>query len=319
MLTISKGTTFRILLICAPLVFLVAALGMMHKKEPFYTWFYSFAWWSYILFIESFLFSRGHRSLLFTNTTRFLLLLPLSVTIWLVFEAFNFRLQNWHYLYLPPQRGLRWLGYIIAYATVLPAIFSTTNLLDVLGVFRSPREVALGHDRMKDGLVWLGIAMLILAILFPKVFFPLVWVGFIFALEPFNYRNGADSLLRDHEKGSARMLYLLLLSGFLCGILWECWNFWAGSKWSYTIPYLGFLRVFEMPILGFLGFPFFAVECYVMVNTFFLLLNRMLQKGDLKTQLAVGLLIGTMAFLFDILVFLGIDAFTVVSFQTVTQ
>jgi len=317
MLTISKGTASRLLLISAPLVLLVAALGMLHKKEPFYTWFYSFAWWSYILFIESFLFSRGHRSLLFTNPTRFLLLLPLSVTIWLVFEVFNFRLQNWYYLCLPPQRGLRWLGYTIAYATVLPAIFSTANLLDIFGVFRSTREVALRPHRMKDGLVWLGIAMLILPILFPKAFFPLVWLGFIFALEPFNYRRGANSLLRDLEKGSPRMLYLLLLSGFLCGILWECWNFWAGSKWSYTIPFLGFLSVFEMPILGFLGFPFFAVECYVIANTFFLLLNCMLRKGDLKTEISVWVLMGIMAFLFNILVFLGIDAFTVVSFQTV--
>jgi len=78
--------------------------------------------------------------------------------------------------------------------------------------------------------------MLVLPILFPKIFFPLVWLAFIFLLEPFNYRSGADSILPDLEKGSGRNLYLLLLSGLLCGILWECWNFWAGSKWLYTIP-----------------------------------------------------------------------------------
>ena len=210
---------------------------------------------------------------------------------------------------------MAWVYHCVCNCT--PAILSTANLLHILGVFRSTREVALRFHRMKDGLVWLGIVMLILPILFPKAFFPLVWLGFIFALEPCNYRSGADSLLRDFEEGSVRMLYLLLLSGFLCGILWECWNFWAGSKWSYTIPYLGFLRVFEMPILGFLGFPFFAVECYVMVNTSFFLLNHMLPKADLKTQITVWVLTGIMAFVFDILVFLGIDAFTVVSFQTV--
>jgi hypothetical protein len=316
MLTISKGTAARFLLMWSPIVFLSAAVGMTQKREPFYTWFYSFAWWSYILFVESYLFSRGCRSLLFTNPTRFLLLLPLSVTIWLVFEAFNFRLQNWHYLCLPPQRGLRWLGYTVAYATVLPAIFATTNLLDFLGVFRGTKETALRPHRLKDGMVCLGTAMLMLPILAPKVFFPLIWLGFILALEPFNYRSGADSLLRDLEKGSPRKLFLLLLSGFLCGILWECWNFWAGSKWVYTIPHLGFLKVFEMPVLGFLGFPFFAVECYVMVNTFFLLLNRMFPKGGLKTQIAVCILTGVMALILDVLVFLGIDAFTVVSFQT---
>jgi hypothetical protein len=292
---------------------------MTQKREPFYTWFYSFAWWSYIIFGESFLFSRGYRSLLFVKPSKFLTLLPLSVTIWLVFEAMNFRLQNWHYLYLPSDRTLRWLGYAIAYATVLPAIFSTANLLDFLGFFRSTKGTTLQLNGRKHWLAWLGIAMLLLPMLFPKAFFPLVWLGFIFASEPFNYRHGAHSLLRDLEMGSVRMLCLLLLSGFLCGILWECWNFWAGSKWSYTIPYLGFLRVFEMPVLGFLGFPFFAVECYVMVNTFYLLLNGIVQRRDVKTRTAFRFLVLIMALSFDILVFLGIDAFTVVSLQTASR
>jgi hypothetical protein len=303
-------------MIFAPLVFLAATFGMIHQREPFYTWFYTFAWWSYIMFSESFLYSRGHRSVLFMQPSRFLALLPLSVTIWLVFEAMNFRLQNWHYVCLPSDRTLRWFGYTIAYATVLPAIFTTKNLLDSLGLFRNTKRTTLLINERKQWLAWLGIAMLLLPLLFPRVFFPLVWLGFIFAFEPFNYRYGADSLLRELESGSVRMLHLLLLSGFLCGILWECWNFWAGSKWSYTIPYLGFLKVFEMPVLGFLGFPFFALECYVLVNTSCLLLNGILQGRHMKLRIAFRVLIFIMALSFDILVFLGIDAFTVVSFQT---
>ena len=56
----------------------------------------------------------------------------------------------------------------------------------------------------------------------------------------------------------------LLLSGLICGILWEFWNFWAGAKWVYSIPYLNGFRVFEMPLAGFLGFPPFALICYLM-------------------------------------------------------
>jgi hypothetical protein len=134
-------------------------------------------------------------------------------------------------------------------------------------------------------------------------------------LEPFNTRSGAGSILRDLEKGSGRNLYLLLLSGLLCGILWECWNFWAGSKWLYTIPYVGFLKIFEMPILGFFGFPPFAVACSVMVSTCFHLADRIRQPSDSRTGALIWILIGAAVVIFDVLVYIGIDSFSVISFS----
>jgi hypothetical protein len=117
------------------------------------------------------------------------------------------------------------------------------------------------------------------------------------------------------QKGSGRNLYLLLLSGLLCGILWECWNFWAGSKWLYTIPYLGFLKIFEMPILGFFGFPPFAVACYVMVNTCFHLADRIRQPADSRTGALIWIPIGAAVVIFDVLVYIVIDSFSVISFS----
>ena len=32
------------------------------------------------------------------------------------------------------------------------------------------------------------------------------------------------------------------------------------------MPYLGSLKLFEMPVLGYLGFPPFALECYAMYH-----------------------------------------------------
>jgi hypothetical protein len=36
----------------------------------------------------------------------------------------------------------------------------------------------------------------------------------------------------------------------------------AGTRWSYTVPFAGHLKVFEMPVLGYLGFAPFALECF---------------------------------------------------------
>jgi hypothetical protein len=58
----------------------------------------------------------------------------------------------------------------------------------------------------------------------------------------------------------------LLVAGAACGVLWEFWNYWATTRWTYTVPYVGHLKVFEMPVLGYLGFPPFALECYAMFH-----------------------------------------------------
>jgi hypothetical protein len=88
-----------------------------------------------------------------------------------------------------------------------------------------------------------------------------VWLGFIFLLEPINRWMRADSLL---PNGNLRRVRNLLLSGLLCGGLWEFWNYWAGAKWHYTVPILEHVKLFEMPLPGYLGFPPFALECFVM-------------------------------------------------------
>jgi len=312
----SSGTVNRCLMIGTLLFFFLATCAMLQQREPFYTWFYSFAWWSYIIFVESFLRARGFSSRLSANPSRFLLLLPLSITLWLLFEAYNFRLQNWHYVDLPSWRGLRWFGFALAYATVLPALFATRNLLDYLGWFRDFRLKPIRLHRSLRLFQLTGAGMLLLPLLLPTIFFPLVWLGFIFLLDPLNYRGGAESILRDLEQGAPRNLCLLLLSGLLCGGFWECWNFWAGAKWIYTVPHLGFFKIFEMPLLGFLGFPPFAVECYVLVNTFFLVLTRIQQEVSYRGQFATYLLLGLGTVSFAAIVFLGIDAFTVVSFRS---
>jgi hypothetical protein len=47
-------------------------------------------------------------------------------------------------------------------------------------------------------------------------------------------------------------------------VLWEFWNYWAGAKWHYTVPIMENLKIFEMPVPGYLGFPAFALECFTM-------------------------------------------------------
>ena len=91
-----------------------------------------------------------------------------------------------------------------------------------------------------------------------------VWLGFIFLLDPINARRGGESLWIDVRAGNDRRLANLALSGLLCGVLWEFWNFWSRAKWHYTVPIMERWKIFEMPLPGYFGFPPFALECFTM-------------------------------------------------------
>jgi len=295
----------------------------LEKVEPFYRWFYCFAWWSYILAIDGVIFYRKGNSLILNRTKEFLLLIPWSVLIWLIFEAANLSLQNWYYITLPVSTVERWLGYAVAYGTVLPGLFETTELLEAFGLFRHSRSRKIAPSTAAHVvLMILGIFCLASSVLSPYYFFPLIWVGFIFLLEPINYLWGGRSLLRDLEQGNPKKIYILLLGGLLCGLLWELWNFWAYSKWVYTVPFFEEAKGFEMPCLGFLGFPPFAIECYVTYN--FISLYRF-KRGweessypvslEKKTRRVTAILATLFIISFSILIFQAIDLHTVDSYE----
>jgi hypothetical protein len=251
-------------------------------------------------------------------------MIPWSLFIWLIFEAANLSLENWYYINLPHAAVERWLGYAIAYGTVLPGIFETTELLETLGLFKNlkmRRTVFTGEGHFILSL--LGMLWLLSSINIPEYFFPLIWVGFILLLDPINYRFKGRSLLRDLEVGNLREIALLLFAGLICGSLWEFWNFWAHSKWIYTVPFFDEVKGFEMPFLGFLGFPPFAVQAYVMYNTLSLFRHK---RGweetkyqidlEKKTRPLTSILAALFIISFCVLVFRAIDLKTVDSYET---
>lgn len=258
----------RFLLYAGLLLGMFGFVGNYFGIEPIHNLFYLFAWWAYIFIVDAVIYRIKGDSLIASRTGEFFHLFVWSAFIWSLFELANLRLQNWHYMYVPSDRTLRWTGYVIAYATVLPGLFETMELLETCGLFRNlkaGRRLAVTPALLRK-FTAAGWLLLALPLAFPRYFFALIWVAFIFLAEPLNYRLGLRSLLKELERGDRRRLYLLLSAGLVCGFLWEFWNFWSGAKWIYTVPLVGNLKLFEMPVAGYLGFPVFAVECYAMYN-----------------------------------------------------
>jgi len=301
----------------------LSEIFLFKKVDPFYGWFYCFAWWSYILIIDAVIYRLKGNSLILTRTKEFFLMIPWSLFIWLIFEAANLSLENWYYINLPHSTVERWLGYAIAYGTVLPGIFETMELLETSGLFKNSKmkkTIVSGEGHFI--LALLGMLWLLSSINIPEYFFPFIWVGFILLLDPINYRFGGRSLLKDLEEGNSRKIYLLLIAGLICGLLWEFWNFWAFSRWIYTVPFFEKAKGFEMPFLGFLGFPPFAVQAYVMVNTLSLFRHK---RGWEETQYQhelhkrtrplTSVLTTLFIISFSVLIFRAIDLKTVDSYE----
>ena len=238
--------------------------------EPVATYFTPIAWSAYILIADAAVFALTGRSRLRDAPRVLAQMALLSIPLWLIFEAYNLRLENWTYVGVPQGWPAAALGYAWSFATITPAIFETADLVQGLlpAVPIEPWKMSSGAE---IAVMISGAACLIVPLALPQrvaaYCFGLVWVGFVLLLDPINRRLRLPSFLGDLSDGFARRLYGFLASGWICGWLWEFWNEWAHAKWHYTFPMFQQLKIFEMPAPGYLGFIPFALECFAMYVT----------------------------------------------------
>jgi hypothetical protein len=240
-------------------------------------WFTPIVWTGYVLLLDAVVARLTGASYLTTHRADLVLVALASVAGWWLFEWYNApRFWRggadlvglwWQYHDLEPRPLLRRVGYDWAFATIFPALFLTAAALRA-SIFRTvrvrPRTLS---PALYAVAVALGAVAVALPLLFPNRWLvPLVWLGWICLLEPLNARAGRPSWLADLARGDASRGLALLAAGGVCGVLWEFWNYWAWTRWTYTVPYLGDWKVFEMPVLGYLGFPPFALECHALYH-----------------------------------------------------
>jgi hypothetical protein len=255
-------------------IMIVSEAATIAKIEPFWSWNTPIAWTGFIIFADAVVWRARGDSWLRSAPREFAALALVSIPLWLVFEGYNLVIRNWHYVGLPENPALRNVGYAWSFATIWPAMFETGDLISSLRDRRAPLTRAdepLPHPLRTAGWICMAAGVLMLAVPILLRGTPLatylaapVWLGFILLLDPLNARAGGESLLADWREGRTGRTVNLLVAGLICGLLWEFWNYWSGAKWVYSVPILPHVKIFEMPIVGFLGFPAFALECFVM-------------------------------------------------------
>ena len=293
---------------------LAAWILLYFQVDPVPTWFYVFAWYPTLVLLDAVAVRKGRWPSALWNRGA-VALFAWSPVIWLVFEAANFRLVNWYYVFLPHSLLERWTGIMLSFATVVPAILFAERALRALGVGREKKgpRIKVRPLDLRWALI-LGCIMCVMALGMPRLFFPLIWGGVFLIADPLVYRRDpALSLIADLEHGDWTRIGRLLLSGLGIGLLWETYNFWARGKWIYTVPWLEHLRLFEMPPFGFLGFPVFALEAWSMYHLLCVLgvawsISRPSRLARRRTVVA-----GSVAVLFAVTVLGGMERYVISS------
>lgn len=271
------------------IIILSLLVGIVLKIKFFLLWATPIFWTGYILLIDGVIFSFKGKSFVFFSG--FPIVILLSIVVWWFFEWMNIFISNWRYTGLP-ELITRYIGYFWAFSTIIPGVLLTYGVFLLL--FRDLRiefHKFNVNNKILTIMILLGFCFLLLPIVpfsidfvdrsaDPELFFWIKWFGDLkyseymaFAvwtfgfliLDPINYLMQKPSMIGYMEKGNYKVVVLLTFTGIVCGILWETVNWFAETRWFYTVPILGNVKVFEMPVLGYLGFITFAWEIYDIV------------------------------------------------------
>jgi hypothetical protein len=222
-------------------------------------------WLGYILTIDALVRWRTGTSFLTRMRWRFGLLFLVSSPGWWLFEWINHRTHNWKYLGAEKFTGLEYfILSTVSFSTVMPAVFESAELVYSFSIIKKLKEGWRISDstNTRVGFLVSGLAMVGLTLLWPTHCYPLVWISLALVLEAINGTlwHSPVTLLPHLDRGDWRPVVSLALGALLCGFFWEMWNYYSYPKWVYHTPGAQFLHIFEMPLLGYLGYIPFSWE-----------------------------------------------------------
>ncbi|MFC1697529.1 hypothetical protein ACFL1H_04310 [Nanoarchaeota archaeon] len=244
-------------------------LNFVLRIEPFASYYFIIVWPAYILLMDAIVYHISRKSYINDQPMKLLFLFFISAVLWWIYEFINVYVGNWNYNTVT---GWEALGGVwrksLYFSTVLPALFLTAEFVKSLHIFD---KLKLKHKHKISkvtiySMIVVGLICFVLPVLWPIYFYPLIWLIFFLILDPINYMHKEPSLLQHFVDRKVGIILILALAGLICGFLWEFWNFLAINKWHYNIPFLGFFKVFEMPILGYLGYIPFAWSLYAVYH-----------------------------------------------------
>jgi hypothetical protein len=250
-------------------------------------------WLGYALSVDALVLRRKGSSMLVRNPRAYAALFAVSAPAWWLFELLNLRTQNWWYDGREFFTDLEYFALgTLSFSTVMPAVFGTAELVGTFGWVRRFERGPMVAPTPKTVLAMFAVGWLMLALLlvWPRYFFPFLWGSVYLILEPVNVWLKNRSLLDSTASRDWRPVVALAGGCLICGFFWEMWNFYSYPKWRYEVPFVDFLHIFEMPLLGYLGYIPFSWELFAL----YILVAGLFQREGTRafTQLVAKLQLG---------------------------
>jgi len=157
-------------------------------------WMTPVMWTGYILFVDNMIYGRTGSSLIMASGKHLPVILLISIASWLIFKGYNYLLENWYYINLPENTIVRYGGYAWSFATIIPGVLLTKDLLKSFCLFDKIRSTAFQIPaRIQYGIIVVSIGLCMYPLVYPNEYlFPLVWVGFIFLIDPLVHLMGGN-------------------------------------------------------------------------------------------------------------------------------
>lgn len=212
--------------------------------------------------------------LMLREPRRWLGLFAASAVFWWMFEWLNRFVLNWHYLAVEHFGPVSYAVHAtLCFSTVLPAVAAVAEWLGTCRRVQARLHagpawpwLAIHSRAIGAGLIALGAGGLLLTGAFPQEAYPALWGGPLALLLGESLLRRRPGVWQELAVGNWTRGATWALAAVACGFFWEMWNYHSLAKWIYTVPYVDRGHVFEMPVLGYLGYLPFGLECLVVVE-----------------------------------------------------
>lgn len=239
--------------------------------------------WGFTLIIDGIVFKRTNGKSIISLRPKEILAIGLSSSFgWLLFEYLNFYVQEtWYYPLGDLISDSEFTIYaVLGSSGLLPMAFEWNSLFHTFPKLKNrykngPKVFFPGW--LRNIILVLAIATVFLAPFYSNLFFGVLWFSPMVIISIVLIKFGIWTPFNGVRKGDWSTLALFGLAYFVQGFLCEFWNYFSADHsavdgsiqsfnpdyWAYSLPYINVYHVFEMPVLGLMGYIPFGVYCAV--------------------------------------------------------
>jgi hypothetical protein len=260
--------------------------------------------WGFTLVLDGVVYAINNgESLVSRKPTELLGIGVASMSGWMIFDYLNFFIdRNWYYpkADLVNPHGYEFLIYaVLGSSGFFPMAFEWYYLLRKIKVlnFKYSKGPIV---RIRPWLLWTFIIVCLVGMFItPKTtasqsqWFYILWLAPLIIVSSGLTLVKVWTPFQPIANGNWTAFMTFALTYLIQGVILEAWNYMSAEHlpgdviithnaayWIYCIPYVYVGKIFEMPYLGYLGYLFFSIHCYVWWILWARLLNIRTEFGE---------------------------------------